>query len=574
MFRLTRFLKNYKFETIIGPIFKLIEAIFELIVPLVMAKIIDVGIKGGDTAYVWRMGGIMVALGLAGLCFALVCQYVASKASQGAGTQIRRSLYAHINTLSHRELDALGTDTLITRITNDVNQVQNAFAMTIRLATRAPFLIIGSAVMAFMIDWQLALIFVVTAPIIALILWFIMQKSVPFYKGIQKKIDHITTLSNENLSGNRVIRAFSRQDYEEARFDESCEDLNKTSLGVARLQALLNPLTSVVLNIAIVAILYFGAKRVDSGAVLQGQIIALVNYMTQILLASIVLANLISMYTKSVASAARINEVFDTKTTLESGEITCGKAGTPKVEFKNVTFGYGGEKPALQNVSFQALSGETIGVIGGTGSGKTSLINLIPRFYDALSGEVLVDGVNVKDYDFDALRGKVGIAPQKAVLFSGTIAQNLRWGNPDADDEDLQAAAEIAQAKEFIEAYPAGYNHAVNQGGKNFSGGQLQRLTIARAIAAKPEILILDDSSSALDYLTDYNLRRAIATKIKQATVFIVSQRASSVRFADKIIVLDGGEVDGIGTHEELIQTSEVYREIVFSQMPEKEAAI
>ncbi len=569
MFKLAKkYLGAFKKELIIGPAAKLTEAIFELIVPLIMADIIDTGINGGaGKPYIYKMGGLMILMGVFGLCCALVCQYLASRASQGVGTVIRNDLFRHIGTFSHAELDRFGTPSLITRITNDVNQVQSAVAMLIRLVVRAPFLVIGAAVMAMTIDLKLSLIFLAVMPLAAAVLYFIMFRSIPFYKVIQKKLDKISLITRESLSGARVIRAFSREDAEEKRFDEANEDFAETSMRVGRLSALLNPLTYAIMNLAIAAIVWFGGFRVNSGALSQGQVIAFVNYMTQISLALVVVANLVVLFTKAAASSARINEVFDTETSIVDGEGAVSRENTPKIEFRNVSFSYNANGDnALENISFTLNKGETLGVIGGTGSGKSTLVNLIPRFYDAEQGQVLIDGEDVKKYGLKELRKKIGVVPQKAMLFTGTIADNLRWGNENASEEELAKAAEIAQAKEFIDKMPDGMNTHINQGGRNLSGGQKQRLTIARALTGNPEILILDDSASALDFATDAALRKAIAASTDNMTVIIVSQRANSIKYADKIIVLDDGEAVGIGTHSELTETCEVYREIVMSQ--------
>lgn len=570
MFKLAKkYLGAFKKELIIGPAAKLTEAVFELIVPLIMADIIDTGINGGaGKSYIYKMGGIMIFLGVLGLCCALVCQYLASKASQGVGTVIRNDLFRHINSLSHSELDKFGTPSLITRITNDVNQVQSAVAMLIRLVVRAPFLVIGAAVMAMAIDLKLSVIFLAVMPLVSLVLYVIMSRSVPFYRVIQKKLDKISLITRESLTGVRVIRAFSRGEAERERFGEANEDYVETSMRVGRLSALLNPLTYAVMNLAIAAIVWFGGFRVDSGELPQGQVIAFVNYMTQISLALVVVANLVVLFTKAAACSARINEVFETEPSIVDGTAgtgTCG--GVPKIEFKNLSFSYSenGDN-ALENISFSIAKGETVGIIGGTGSGKSTLVNLIPRFYDAEQGEVIVDGVNVKNYKLDDLRKKIGVVPQKAVLFTGTVADNMRWGKENASAEDMERAAETAQAKEFIDKLPNGFDTVINQGGRNLSGGQKQRLTIARALVGEPEILILDDSASALDFATDAALRKAIAENTRNMTVIIVSQRANSIKYADKIIVLDDGEAVGIGTHNQLMESCGIYREIVMSQ--------
>lgn len=569
MFKLAKkYLGGFKKELIVGPAAKLTEAIFELIVPLIMADIIDVGINGGaGKPYIYRMGGIMILMGALGLCCALVCQYLASRASQGVGTVIRNDLFRHIGSLSHAELDRFGTPSLITRVTNDVNQVQSAVAMLIRLVVRAPFLVIGAAVMAMTIDLKLSLVFLAVMPLVAAVLYFIMFRSVPLYRVIQKKLDKISLITRESLSGARVIRAFSGEAAEEKRFRDANDDFADTSMRVGRLSALLNPLTYAIMNLAIAAIVWFGGFRVDSGALTQGQVIAFVNYMTQISLALVVVANLVVLFTKAAASSARINEVFDTEPSIKDGAGAAVSEKAPVIEFKDVSFSYseGGDN-ALENITFSVRKGETVGIIGGTGSGKSTLVSLIPRFYDAEKGSVLINGADVKSYGLKELRKKIGFVPQKAMLFSGTIAENLRWGNENASDEQLQKAAETAQAKEFIDKLPDGFNTHINQGGRNLSGGQKQRLTIARALTGNPEILILDDSASALDFATDAALRKAIAKDTQNMTVLIVSQRATSIRHADKIIVLDDGEAVGIGTHSELLESCPVYREIVMSQ--------
>ena len=569
MFKLAKkYLPAFKKELIIGPAAQLAEAILELIVPLIMADIIDVGINGGaGKAYIYRMGGIMILMGVFGLASALVCQYLASKASQGVGTVIRNDLFEKICNMSHSEIDNFGTPSLINRVTNDVNQVQNAVAMLIRLVVRAPFLVIGAAVMAMTIDLKLSVIFLAVAPLTAVTIYLVMSRSVPFYKVIQKKLDRIGLVTRESLSGARVIRAFSREEAEERRFGEANADYSETSLRVGRLSVLLNPLTYAIMNLAIGVIVWFGGFRVNAGDLTQGQVIAFVNYMTQISLALVVVANLVVIFTKAAACSVRINEVLDTEPSITDGNGAEEVSGAPAIEFRNVSFSYHSDGDcALENISFSVNRGETLGIIGGTGSGKSTLVNLIPRFYDADSGEILINGADVRSYKLGPLRTKVGVVPQKALLFSGTVAENLRWGRENASDEELKKAAEIAQAAEFIEKMPEGYNTYIAQGGRNLSGGQKQRLTIARALTANPEILILDDSASALDLATDAALRKAISENTKGMTVVIVSQRANSLRNADKIIVLDDGEAAGIGTHDELMENCEIYREIVMSQ--------
>lgn len=566
MFRIFGYLKYYKKEAILGPLCKLIEAIFELIVPLVMANIIDIGIANGDKRYVFSHGLLMVLLGVSGLLFAIVCQYFASKASQGVGTRLRNDMFKHIGELSYTEIDKIGTPSLITRITNDINQVQVAVAMLIRLVVRAPFLIIGSIVLSMMIDIKLSLVFLIAAPLVAIALYFIMTRSSKLYRIIQKKLDKISLITRENLSGVRVIRAFSKQKDQEERFDNANDDFLKSSIRVGKISALLNPITSTIINFGIIAIIWFGGSQVDSGSLMQGHIIAFVNYMTQILLALIVVANLVILFTKSSASAARINEVFDLIPSIKQGSIdkvTDINKSTPKIEFKDVTFCYSGSsEPSLSNISIKIYPGETIGIIGGTGSGKSTFVNLIPRFYDVTQGEVLVDGINVKDYKFKTLRNKIGMVPQKAVLFSGTIMDNMRWGKENATLDEIKRAINIAQASDFIENSPEKYDTLIMQAGKNLSGGQKQRLTIARALVSNPEILILDDSASALDYATDAALRQALKYNTKNMTVIMVSQRATSIKHANKIIVLDDGIAVGIGTHDELLKTCEIYRDI------------
>ncbi|MGN0603517.1 MAG: ABC transporter ATP-binding protein [Oscillospiraceae bacterium] len=575
MFKLAkRYLGAVKKEIIIGQTSKLIEAIFEVIVPLIMAAIVDNGINGGmGKGYIYRMGGVLVLLGVLGLGSALICQYLASKASQSVGTVMRNDMFRHINSFSHSELDRLGTPSLITRITNDINQVQQAVAMFIRLVVRAPFIVIGSAIMAMSIDLKLSVIFVIIIPLVALVLYLIMSRSIKYYKVIQKKLDRISLVTREGLSGVRVIRAFSQQDAEQKRFDEANDDYLDVSLRVGRLSALLNPLTYVILNLAIAAIVWYGGIRVNIGDLTQGEVIAFVNYMTQISLALVVVANLVVLFTKAAASSARINEVLDIEPSIKNGTAQSGAGSENAVEFSHVFFSYNGSgEYALEDIDFTAKKGETIGVIGGTGSGKSTLASLIPRFYDITKGELKIDGVNAADYDTTVLRGRIGVVPQKAVLFSGTIAENMRWGKRDATDEDIYSALETAQAKEFVDKLPEGLNTHIAQGGKNLSGGQKQRLTIARALVSQPDILILDDSASALDFATDAALRKAIAKNTSNMTVFIISQRANSIMQADKIIVLDDGKQVGLGTHKELLESCDVYREICYSQLSKEEA--
>lgn len=575
MFKLAkRYLGSVKQYIIIGQTSKLIEAIFEVIVPLIMAAIVDNGIKGNmGKGYVYKMGGVLILLGVLGLCFALICQYLASKASQSVGTVMRNDMFRHINSLSHAELDRLGTPSLITRLTNDINQVQQAVAMFIRLVVRAPFIVIGSAIMAMSIDLKLSVIFVIIIPLVVLVLYLIMSRSIKYYKVIQKKLDRISLVTREGLSGVRVIRAFSRQDTEQKRFDEANDDYLDISLRVGRLSALLNPLTYVILNLAIAAIVWYGGVGVDAGRLTQGEVIAFVNYMTQISLALVVVANLVVLFTKAAASSARINEVLEIEPSIKNGTEKDGAGSENAVEFSHVYFSYNNSgEYALEDIDLTAKKGETIGVIGGTGSGKSTLASLIPRFYDISKGELKINGTDAADYDTTALRQKIGVVPQKAVLFSGTIAENMRWGKRDATDEEIWKALETAQAKEFVEKMPDGLDTHIVQGGKNLSGGQKQRLTIARALVSQPDILILDDSASALDFATDAALRKAIAQNTTGMTTFIISQRANSIMQADKIIVLDDGRQAGLGTHRELLESCSVYREICYSQLSKEEA--
>lgn len=572
MIKLLKYLKDYKLQLIIGPACKLLEAIFELIVPLVMADIIDVGVKSGDSGYVLKMGGVMILLGAVGLCSALVCQKSASIASQGSGTKLRNELFHHINILSFTELDKIGTPSLITRMTNDINQLQYAVAMLIRLVIRAPFLVVGAMIMATTINLKLSLIFFIASPLIALVLYIIMSKSVPLFKLIQKRLDRLSLISREGLSGARVIRAFHKEDKEQERFNEANNELARTAQNVGVLSALLSPLTYAITNLAIVAIVWFGGGLVDVGEMQTGEIIALVSYMTQILLAMVVVANLVVTFTKASASAARVNEVFELEPSIKSGsdkELAL-ESSKDFIRFENVYFGYGGGD-VLKDICFTVQKGETVGIIGTTGSGKSSLVNLIPRYYDVSDGQVYIGGENVKKYPLSQLRKLCSVVMQKAVLFSGTIESNLRWGKKDATDEEINRALEIAQAKEFVDKLPNKIETPVTQGGKNFSGGQKQRLTIARAIIASSPILILDDSASALDFATDYALRKAIKNNTEDATVFIVSQRVSTVKDADRILVLKEGELVGNGVHEELFEQCEEYREICLSQLSREE---
>lgn len=571
MLKLIYFMKDYKKEAILGPVFKLIEAILELFIPIVMAKIIDIGVANKDIACVFKMGGLLILLGAIGLAFALICQYYASIASQGAGTSIRSQLYKHINNLSHSEIDKIGTPTLITRLINDINQIQTGIAMLIRLGTRSPFIIIGSTIMAISIDFRLSIIFLITTPLIALVIYLVMSKSLPLYKVIQGKLDNISLITRENLEGARVIKAFSKEENEKQRFKDGTIELADTNIKVGKISALLNPITYIIMNLSIIAILWFGGIRVNIGSLTQGEVIAFINYITQILLSLIVFSQLIVILTKGATSANRVLEILNIKSSIEDNKNSINykaNPSSPLIEFKNVSFSYeDSNEYSLKDINLSIYKNETIGIIGGTGSGKSTLVNLIPRFYDVSKGEVLIKGINTKNYNLKNLRKLIGIVPQKAVLFKGSILDNLKWGNENATIEDIKEALEISQSDVFVNSLKEKYNSEVLQGGKNFSGGQKQRLTIARALVTKPEILILDDSSSALDFATDAALRQALKDETKDMTVLMVSQRASSIKNADKIIVLDNGEIAGIGTHDYLLNNCEVYNEIYSSQI-------
>lgn len=569
MLKLARYLKHFKKEVIIGPFFKLLEAVFELIVPLVMASIIDIGIKNRDSTYVLQRGGIILLLGLMGLIFAIICQYNAAKASQGFGTMVRNDLYKHINSLSHTELDLFGTNTLITILTNDINQMQLAVAMLIRLVVRVPFLIIGAIVMSMILDLKLSIIFLIVAPLVSLVLLIIMKLSVPYYRIRQRMLDKVSLVTRENLSGARVVRAFSKQDHENKRFNEANNQVADIAINVGKISAFLNPATFAILNTAILAILWFGGSRVNVGSLTQGEVIAFANYMTQISLALVVFANLVVIFTKAAASAARINKVFDTVSSLSEKEIEPSpNNNSPLISLNNVYFTYPGlGEYALEDISFDIEEGEVIGIIGGTGSGKSTLINLLPRFYDVDKGEIRVKGQALQNYSFRELRDLFGIVPQKAVLFSGSIRENLRYSKEDATDEEINRSIDIAQARDFVDKLPLGFDTEINQAGRNLSGGQRQRLTIARALVRQPKILILDDSSSALDYATDSRLREALQKNCKNTTVIMVSQRANTIKGANKIIVLDDGKIVGMGKHQELYKSCNIYREIYDSQL-------
>ena len=605
MWKLLKYMKAYKKEAVCAPLFKLLEALFELFVPLVMAKIIDIGIAQGDRPYIVRMCLLMAALGLIGLVCSITAQYFSAKAAVGFAARLRHELFAHIQSLSFSEMDVHGTSTLITRMTSDINQVQSGTNLFLRLFMRSPFIVFGAMIMAFTIDVKAALIFVVVIPILCVIVFGIMLASIPLYKKVQERLDNVTGMTRENLQGVRVIRAFRQEKKEIETFDAGNEALVKIQMFSGRISALMNPLTYIVINGGLVVLLYTGAVRVDGGIITQGAVVALVNYMSQILVELVKLANLIINVTKAIACGNRIQNVMELKPGIVSGtagsveagaeraakpedgdgkmdiqkqKVSTGKsvsehAQMPKVEFSHVSFRYkNAGADSLTDISFRVEKGQTIGIIGGTGSGKSSLVSLIPRFYDVREGCVKVDGTDVRDYDLQQLRGKVGIVLQKAVLFAGTIRENLLWGNENATEEELKEAIHAAQADEVVFDGKGGLDAVVEQEGRNFSGGQKQRLTIARALVRHPEILILDDSASALDFATDAKLRKAIRELSGEMTVFIVSQRASTIQYADQILVLDDGEIAGCGTHEELLEHCSVYQETYYSQFPKEDA--
>lgn len=576
MRRLFRYLKGYEKETVIAPLFKMLEACFELLVPLVVARIVDEGIQNADLPFIWRQCGLLVLLAVVGMASSLTAQYFAAKSALGFGTALRRDLFAHINTLSHTELDRMGTPTLVTRMTSDVNQVQNGLNMTLRLLLRSPFIVIGAILMALTISPVLTLWFLGITAVISLVIWAIMRATVPIYHDAQTTLDRVTQLTRENYVGARVVRAFSRQKDEMAGFAAANDRLRDVQLAAGRISALMNPITYLIVNLGAIAILWHGGRQVDAGALTQGEVMALLNYLSQILLNLLRIADLVIIMTRAVASAVRVSEVLATPTTMPDPAAPELDAvpGAPAVSFEDVGFAYAGAgAPSLTGVTLAAAPGETIGVIGGTGSGKTTFVSLIPRFYDATGGRVLLFGHDVRRYGFAQLRRMIGVVPQKAVLFTGTIRDNMRWAKPDATDEEIWAALEIAQAAEFVRAKPGGLDAPVETAGRNFSGGQRQRLTIARALVPMPRILILDDSASALDYATDAALRTAIREKTQGMTVFIVSQRAAAVRQADRILVLDDGAPAGLDSHARLLQSCAVYREICLSQLSKEEVS-
>ena len=578
------YIKEYRKECVLGPLFKLLEACFDLIVPIVMASIIDNGIAGSDRGYVFRFGGVLVLLAMVGLTCSITAQYFAAKAAVGFAANVRHALFEHIQSLSFTEMDTVGTSTLITRMTSDINQMQSGVNMALRLFLRSPFIVFGAAIMAFTIDVKAALIFAVVIPLLAIVVYGIMFISMPLYKKVQAGLDNVLGRTRQNLTGVRVIRAFNKEDNEKENFNSENEELTRLQMVVGRISALTNPVTYIMINIALVVLLWIGGVRINIGSLTQGQVIALINYMSQILVELIKLANLIVLSTKAIACADRVSSVFDMESSLENYngvgntvlDTASGEDGAKcnnsdfrgvSVHFNHVNMKYAGaSEESLTDIDFEAEPGATIGVIGGTGSGKSSLVNLIPRFYDAASGEVLVDGRDVRKYDLTQLREKIGIVLQKAVLFHGTIRENICWGNNDATDEDIMEAIKSAQALEVVEGKEGGLDYEIEQGGRNLSGGQRQRLTIARALVRKPSVLILDDSASALDFATDARLRKSLKELDYNPTVFIVSQRTSSIQHADMILVLDDGKIVGKGTHEELIKNCEVYNEIYMSQ--------
>lgn len=568
--KLFRFFKGYKKEMVCAPIFKFFETITDIAIPLLVSNMIDIGVKNHDIRYIAIWGAIVVALNVVGIISAVLCAKLSAKACSGVSYEIRKNMYEHINTLSHAELDKFGTATLNNRITHDVARIDTALGMFLRTVMRTPFLILGSTIIAMIIDIKLSVLFLVVAPIIFFVVFIILKKTEPLYNESQNNLDKVSEITRENLQGARVVRAFNKQDYEEKRFSGAAKKLRKSSIKVVSISSLMNPITSTVINFAIIAVMWFGGLQVNVGTLTQGQMIAFVNYLLQISAALISLANLIIAFIKAFNCANRINEVFDAQPSVEETNhefiITTTSPDVPKIKFQNVSFSYSNSaKMAVKNLSFKAYPGDTIGLIGGTGSGKSSVINLIPRFYDATQGQILIDGINVKNYSFAQLRGKIGIVPQKAVLFKGTLKDNLHWRKPDATIEEMQKAIKISQSEEFVRDLPEKYNFKVQAGGKNFSGGQRQRLTIARALVGDPEILIMDDSASALDFATDANLRKAIKDDIN-STVILVSQRANTVRNANLIIVMDNGNIVGMGKHKELLENCEVYKNIYLSQ--------
>lgn len=577
------YLKEYKKETVLAPLFKMLEASFELFVPLVMAAVIDVGIASGDRSYIIRMCLVLIALGIIGLVCSITAQYFSAKAAAGFGTGVRHALFEHIQNFTFTEMDTLGSSTLITRMTSDVNQAQSGVNLVLRLFLRSPFIVFGAMIMAFTVDAEAAVIFVVVIPLLSAIVFGVMLITMPMYRNVQSRLDSVLLTTRENLAGVRVIRAFNKEQGEWERFEKENQMLTDAQKFVGRISGLMNPMTYIVVNGGIIALIYTGAVRVNMGSLTQGEVVALINYMSQILVELVKLANLIITVTKAVACGNRIENVLKIRPDMENGSLTWeegkekaegGADRVPLVEFDHVSLAYkGAGAESLGDISFRVMPGETVGIIGGTGSGKSSLVNLIPRFYDATGGEVRISGQNIKEYDTESLRRHIGVVLQKAVLFKGTVEENLRWGNEQASAEEIEEALRISQAKEFVDNKDGKLSFRIEQGGRNLSGGQKQRLTIARALVRKPDILILDDSASALDFATDAALRSAIGGMKEHPAVFIVSQRASSIQYADQIIVLDDGRVAGKGTHAELIRNCPAYREIYYSQFPKEEAA-
>ena len=575
MNRLLHYVKPHPFITVMAPLFKMLEATFELFVPLVVAQMIDVGIARQDAPYLWKMGALLILLGVVGFGFSLTAQYFAAKSAVSMGMAMRSDLFRHIQTFSYREIDQIGTSTLINRMTNDVNQVQNGFNMFLRLFLRSPFVVFGAMIMAFTVNVRAAVPFVVTIPALLVVVFAILLASMPLYKKVQKQLDRVLLTTRENLLGIRVVRAFARQLEEKKRFREETDGLYRKQIFVGKISALLNPLTYVLINLGIIAVLYFGGRQVDAGDLTQGQVIALINYMSQILTELVKLANLIILLSRALASLARVNAVFDVKPSItDTGDDAVPTPGAPAVSFENVSFAYAGaKKETLHRLNFSVLPGETLGIIGGTGSGKSTLANLIPRFYDCTAGTIRLFGRDIRSLRPSSIRSRVGIVPQKATVFSGSLRKNMQWGKADATDEEIYRALDIAQAKTFVDEKGQGLDLWIEQGGNNLSGGQKQRLTIARALVGRPDILILDDSASALDFATDARLRKAIRQSTHGMTVFLISQRVSAIRGADHILVLDDGAPAGYGTHEELLDSNPLYQEICASQHVGKEEA-
>lgn len=577
MKRLLSYLKPHPFITVMAPLFKMLEATFELFVPLVVAQMIDMGIAQKDNVYLWKMGGLLILLGIIGFSFSLTAQYFAAKSAVSAGMAMRSDLFSHINSFSYQEIDTIGTSTLINRMTNDVNQIQNGINMFLRLFLRSPFVVLGAMIMAFTVDVKAAVPFAVTIPALLVVVFAILLASMPLYQKVQKQLDAVLLSTRENLLGIRVVRAFARQKEEKERFLAETNGLYQKQIFVGKISALLNPLTYVIINLGIVAVLYFGGRQVDMGGLTQGQVIALINYMSQILTELVKLANLIILLSRALASLARVNSIFDMSASIEDAgeapDFAAAKGHVPAVSFENVGFAYAGSRQeTLHDISFSAMPGETIGIIGGTGSGKSTLASLIPRFYDCTSGTIRLFGKDIKGLKPSSIRRHISIVPQKATIFSGSLRKNMQWGKQDATDEEIYRALDIAQAREFVDSKNQGLELMIQQGGSNLSGGQKQRLTIARALVGQPDVLILDDSASALDFATDARLRKAIKESTENMTVFIISQRVSAIRNADHILVMDDGHPVGYGTHDELLLSNEVYQEICASQQAGKEA--